>query len=89
MPFKPGIGSKEYGGGGRKGFELEAKQLKRMLRILDKDLALVEKVQSGKATPKEISIYTLIAPRVSKYLDKIHANKTDIKLDIEKPIMIL
>lgn len=69
---------------GRKGYELERKQLDLMKKIVDKDLKVVEKIYEGKATEKDFKKLAALQVRVSKYLDKLHANKTDITSGGEK-----
>ena len=48
--FKPGNQSAK--GKGRRGFEYEEEQLKRMKKLLNGILALGEKIQKGKAKPE-------------------------------------
>ena len=63
---------------GRKGYELEKKQLEMMKEMVNKDLNILKKVYGGKATEKDFKILAAVQVRIGKYLDKLHANKTDI-----------
>lgn len=58
-----------------------------MRKIVDKDLKLVEKIYKGKATNKDFKKLAALQVRVSKYLDKLHAGKTDINLGGELRIV--
>lgn len=73
--------------GGRKGYDYEIKELERMKKILASYFNLVEK--KNKLKENEIERFNRLEKLALKILDKRHANKTDIKLDIEKPLMIL
>jgi hypothetical protein len=62
--------------GGRKGYQYEEAQLKKMRRLLNKDLAIAEKLQNSKeldATDKEK--LQILQARVLKYADKLHASR--------------
>lgn len=73
--------AKEYGKmGGRKGYELENEQLQRMRKIIDADLKVLEKIYRGKATEKDFKKLTITQARVGKYLDKLHASKSETDL---------
>lgn len=77
MPFEPGNKLSP----GRKGFELEQEQLEKMRRILDRDLAIMERLQEAEElNPVDEKKLAISQARVSKYLDKLHASKqsTDI-----------
>ena len=88
MPFTKG--NKLAKGHGRKGFEIEDKQRKEMEKLLSKYLVLAAKIGNGKELDvKELIAFNRLEKLVLKIADKLHANKTDIKLDVEKPIMIL
>jgi hypothetical protein len=63
---------------GRKGYEFEEPQLKLIRKIVSKDLKLVEKIYAGKATEKDFKKLAALQVRVAKYLDKLHAQKTDL-----------
>ena len=69
---------------GRKGYELEKSQLDLMNKIVSCDLRLVEKIYSGKGTEKDFKKLAALQIRIGKYLDKLHANKTDITSGGEK-----
>lgn len=75
-------------GGCRKGYEFEKEQLDLMRRIVSKDLKVVEKFYNGKATAKDFKILSALQVRVGKYLDKLHASKTEMKLETPKPLLI-
>ncbi len=63
---------------GRRGYELEKKQLDLMRKIVSRDLRVVEKIYSGKANEKDFKKLAALQVRVAKYLDKLHAQRTDI-----------
>ena len=81
MVWKKGVATP---GAGRKGYELEKKQLELMNKIVSCDLKLVEKIYSGKGTEKDFKKLVALQMRIGKYLDKLHANKTDITSGGEK-----
>jgi hypothetical protein len=87
MANKNGRGTIGNKGGGRKGYDYEIKELERMKKILASYFNLVEK--KNKLEGLELDRFNRIEKVALKILDKRHANKTDIKLDVEKPIMIL
>lgn len=67
--------------GGRKGYEYEEAQLERMKRILNKDMAITEKLQNAKElSPLEEKKLQILQARVLKYADKLHASKTETEL---------
>ena len=70
--------AKNNKGGGRKGYEYEKKQLKKMNIIFNYALRLTDKVMKGKATDKEISDYEHSIKVVLKIMDKLHANSLKI-----------
>lgn len=73
MPWEKG---KATPGAGRKGYELEQKQLEKMRRILDKDLKIIERLQDAKKiNPVDEKKLQISQVRVSKYLDKLHASR--------------
>lgn len=84
MPFEKG--NKLAKGIGRKGYEYETQQLNKMRIILNKALALTEKIMSGKASFKEAIAYEDSIRIVLKIMDKLHANRQEMKLDIEGEI---
>ena len=88
MPFEKGnqLGKNQ----GRKGYEIEQAQLERMRKILDKDLKIIERFQdSKKINPIDEKKLAVSQTRVSKYLDKLHASKTemDISGEITKKVI--
>lgn len=79
MPFEKGnqLGKNA----GRKGFDLEQSQLETMRRILDKDLKIIERLQDAEEiNPVDEKKLSISQSRVSKYLDKLHASKTETEL---------
>lgn len=84
--FQPG--NKFGGQGGRKGYEYEEKQRKQMELLLNRILKMARKIEKGKASEAEIERYKILSSVVLKIMDKFHANKTDIKLDFDKPLLI-
>jgi len=89
MPFEKGhklnVGSNR---GGRKGYEWESKQQEKMISLLNKFLILTEKIHNGKATKKQAEAFDRLKPVILKILDKLHASKTENKIEIETPILI-
>lgn len=79
MPFQKGnklaAGIKS---GGRKGFEFEAKQYKKMLKMTDLYYGLLEKILKGKPTTEERMRFEDVRQAMGKIIDKLHANKQDI-----------
>ncbi len=84
--FQPG--QPPPAGAGRPGYEFEEKQRKKMAITLSKLLKLVDKILKGKADEDEIKTYQTLSSVALKMMDKFHANKTDIKLDFDKPLLI-
>lgn len=76
-------------GGGRKGYELESKELLRMRKFLDRFLTLVEKIESGEATKKQLIIFKKIERFGLKILDKLHSNRHTLKEEDKKPFLII
>ena len=89
MPWEKG---KATPGAGRKGYTLEQAQLITMRRILDKDLKIIERLQNAKEiNPVDEKKLAISQSRVSKYLDKLHASKTEMDLSgeiIKKVILV-
>lgn len=81
MPFENG--NKLAKGGGRKGYEIEATQLKKMRTLLTRLLNLYNKIYSGKATEEEIKRYGLLEKMGLKVMDKLHATKQHTALGID------
>lgn len=78
-------------GGGRKGYEFEEAQLKRMGEILNQALKLTEKVIGGTATKQQRMAYEGSIKMALKIMDKLHANRQETKMDIassKEPITI-
>ena len=89
MPFKKGNTiSKGNKGGGRKGYEYEQKQLKKMRTILNRSLALTERMQKAQASPLEAMAYENSIKMALKIMDKLHANKQSVELEVKEPISI-
>ena len=63
--------------GGRKGYEIEQAQKVKMQKALDRDLALLERIQSEKASEYDHKIFPTVQARVLKYLDKLHSTKSE------------
>ena len=80
MPFQKG----NKLGKGRRVYELEQAQLEKMRKILDKDLKIIERIQDAEnINPTDEKKLAISQARVSKYLDKLHASKTEIDGAIE------
>jgi len=77
MPFEKGNQLAKNAGGGRKGYEIEKRQLEKMRALVDKDIALLEKLYKGKFKKEDIALLQLTQTRISKYLDKLHASKSE------------
>jgi len=84
MPFKKGNKLSP----GRKGYAYEYKQQKKMISLLDKFLILTENIHSGKATKKQAESFDRLKPVILKILDKLHASKTESKIEVETPILV-
>lgn len=87
MPFQKD--NKLAKGHGRKGYEIEKKQLDQMKRIIGKYLNIIEKELDGKADYKDVMKLENARIGFNKAMDKVHASKSDMKVEVEKPIMIL
>ena len=75
MPFQKGNKLSN----GRKGYEVEEKQRRRMLEILNKYLGICEKLFGNKELSlKQLGKIEQMIKVGNKILDKLHANKTDI-----------
>ncbi len=80
MPFQPG----NKLGGGARNYTLEQAQVERMRKILDKDLKIIERLQdSDEINPVDEKKLAISQSRVSKYLDKLHATKTELDVSGE------
>lgn len=78
----------EYGKlGGRPGYELEQAQLTKMRELVDKDLKVIEKIYAGKGKENDFKILQALQVRIGKYLDKLHAGKTDMNMTGELRIV--
>ena len=76
MPFNSESASKYGKMGGRPGYELEQAQLDKMRKILDKDLAIIERLQDAEEiSPVDREKLQISQSRVMKYLDKLHASR--------------
>ena len=83
MPFA--IGNKLNVGshrGGRRGYEYEKKQLDSMKKLLNRFIVLADKIYDGKATPQQKDAFERLRPFVMKAMDKIHASKSETKVDV-------
>jgi hypothetical protein len=89
MPWQKGENWNGQPGPGRKGFELEEAEKEKMRGIVNISLKKLQKIQSGKATKKEMAEWATVSGTVNKIIDKFAANKTDIKVEGgDKPILI-
>ena len=84
MPFKKN--NKLAKGHGRKGYEFEEKEKKRMRKILNGVLALAEKIQKGKAKPEHFKRFETLMKLNLKIMDKLHANKQYLDWDDDKQL---
>lgn len=84
--FEPGNQTSK--GKGRKGYEFEEQQRKRMGILLNRFLSLASKIVKGKATSEEIARFKILGQVTLKIMDKFHANKSDVRIDFEKPLLI-
>lgn len=73
---------KNYGnkGGGRLGYTYEKDQLQRLRKIADRGIAMIEAIQRGKVTDKEVEKYKVIEKSLLKALDKLQPNKQQTDL---------
>jgi hypothetical protein len=86
MPFETG---KATPGAGRKGYELEQSQLEKMRTILDKDLAIIERLQEAEEiNPVDEKKLSISQARVAKYLDKLHASKESKDVSVSGSLTI-
>lgn len=71
-------------GGGARTYILEQEQLEKMRKILNKDLKIIARLQdSKKISPIDEKKLAILQSRVSKYLDKLHASKTEMDISGE------
>lgn len=68
-------------GGGRKGYEFESQQLKRMSKILNGMLTLTEKMLKKTASPGEQLNYENLMRMTMKIMDKLHANRQTLEIE--------
>jgi len=66
--------------GGRKGFEIESNQLKRMTKLLNKMLSLSERIIEGKEQEGDKVKYEILQKTFLKILDKLHPNKQSMDI---------
>jgi hypothetical protein len=85
MPWQKGVATP---GAGRKGYEFEEAQLKRMNAVFNGVIELSEKVLKGKDTKKDREAIELIKPLAMKFCDKFHANKIILGNDHSNPFNI-
>ena len=87
MPFTKGhninAGSNR---GGRKGYEWEEGQHKKMVRSLTRLLNLHSKIYSGKASPQDITRYEVLEKMGLKMMDKLHASKQHTEVGVDDTI---
>lgn len=78
MPFQPGhklsVGNR---GGRRMGYTYEKEQLTRLRKIADRGIAMIEAIQKGQVSDKEVEKYKVIEKALLKALDKLQPNKID------------
>ena len=79
MPFQRGNNLGK--GQGRKGYEIEKKELKRMSSLFKRYLTLAEKIESGKASDNQKDAFERLKSLVLKIMDKLHANKEHLEHD--------
>mgnify|MGYP001616208692 FL=1 len=80
MPLQKG---EIHTNGGRKGYEFERDQLRKMREMLSKYLILVEKVLDGKDNNKDYAKLATVGADMRKILDKLHATPQSLKVDGE------
>jgi hypothetical protein len=90
MPWQKGIGSRIYKDVGRKGYEVEQAQLEKMKTVLNGVIELSESVinKKKKITKERKEDLRLLLPFANKIMDKLHASKTDIGFDEDKPFLV-
>jgi len=71
--FQPG--NQVAKGHGRKGYEYESKQYKKMLKLTDLYLKLMESMLKGKPTTEERIRFEDVRSAMGKIIDKLHASK--------------
>lgn len=76
MPWQKGIGGKIYPNVGRRGFELEEKEKRRLKRLLAGYLTLAEAIKNKTATENQIKAFERLNKLGMKILDKFAATKT-------------
>jgi len=76
-------GKKGNKGGGRLGYTSEKEQLIRLRKIVDRGIAKVEAIEKGKISEKGVDTFKTVLPVFLKAMDKLHANKSEIKADLE------
>lgn len=90
MPFtKNDPKTKEWGkmgGHARERWVLEPKQLERLKELTGQYIFLSEK---DELTVKEKEKMLRIEKLVLKAMDKLHPSKSDMKVEVDKPLMIL
>lgn len=70
--------------GGRKAYTLEQEQVNKMRKLLDKDLAIAEKLQNGKELdPLDEKKLQILQSRILKFADKLHATKNEMDVNAE------
>ena len=81
MP-RPGIGNPGNKGGGRKGYQFELEQQKKMNEIVSSYFRLSDKIMKGKLLDEnEMRAFNMLEKVFLKSVDKLHANKVHNEID--------
>ena len=84
MP-RPNVGNPGNRGGGRKGYEYETEQLKKMSSHVNWLFAYIDAVRRGQATENQHKVFERLEKVLLKELDKLHANKQHSNVELELP----
>lgn len=71
--------------GGRKGYGFEFQQMERMKEMIGKYLDIMDKIFNKKADNDDWAILQTLGPDIRKILDKVHASKTESKIEDSTP----
>lgn len=78
-------------GAGRPGYEFESRQLKQMRELLDKYLAVAERILNDQERANDHKKIQLLSADMRKVLDKLHPSKTESKeekvVKLPKPLL--